>query len=559
MSNISLPSTLIRIPSQIVQSVSYSIDYIVDFALLTLINTMVKLYTYEKEFQAVFMHALSTSATKTDHLYRRLFTTPPFDPETPHFIETLESNKKYLEILNDEINQIISYFDDSSFIDELKKVACLKREVESRSKEINECLSTMEIYYPSSDKIEQVKDVKARYEALSVHMKAQIDRVKPRIEEKWNELCDSITLATDFASTHQFETDIIQNIQIFLTHILPDTRFNIPTEALSEAEALTLKEEYMMKLPFVLKNVGNSCYLASALQALFCLDETRTRLCRKLENRVSQDELAQQIKIQKQTVQLVNKLRAGQPALFSFFETTPLQELREAIFASKLHADLSNPSSIWSQHDAAYVVELFMRDILGYGFNTLKIFSADEIPGRIFSGPIENNYTLQLTLKDKKLCDLQDCIDDYFKNHSESDGRRFEISEGVVTDRSKIQPNELTVTAKTYYYKTFLEDLPDVMALHVKRFGAGLNKLETEVVLPIDGKLDFFTSELEQASGEIVGYIMHHGMTIGGGHYTARIKRDGRFFDCNDGVYHEITRAEFYAERQAYIVLVKKS
>lgn len=557
MSNIgfnSYHSSLVRMPQEIVHwAGNTALAHLIAICFQNLIATFEKIYQIEHALTVYLIDYLSSSAIKTDHLFRRLLTKPTFNPYLPKFNEKIGAKEKNAVILELEIAQISSFFQDASFIDDLTKVKKIKDETVSKLELMTDYLDDIEVHYPNFHDLQRIRTLKGKYQSFNQQVDKLIKEIAPRIRKKWDELCDSILQTTATATTHEHETHFILDIQKLIHGILPDhgAQFLIPPHKLSEAAALTIKEELVEELPFVLKNIGNSCYLASALQALFCLEETRTRLCKKLEIKRSEEELHLRENIQKQTVELVNKLRVSSQHFFSFFDATPLKQLREAIFSSKLHLELSDPTTMWTQQDAAAVVELFMTEILGYSFNTMKIFSTEEIPGRDFLGPIDPNSTLQLTLTEKQeSSSLQDSVNAYFDDHLETDVKDFDIEGG-------------TVSVSEYHYKTRLEELPEVMALHIKRFHANREdsgKIDADIVLPEDGRLDFSTAcEAEQTSCDIVGYIVHHGDSIRSGHYTACIRKDGRFFNCNDGIFREISREEFYSEKKAYIVIAKRT
>lgn len=347
-------------------------------------------------------------------------------------------------------------------------------------------------------------------------------------------------------------------------------------------------------IPFSLSNIGNSCYLASSLQVLFNFEAARERLYFALEDgRRGADTRIQGILNPLMDLCEVSQnndhsLSYSEPVL-----TDPVQSalfsLRFALFSSGLHCEL-RPQDLIEQMDPAFVIELFMRKILKYKFITQKVFSTEQIRDRIFYGPRDNNYILQLAIENEREGEIElhlsTLIENHFKARTEQDWQQFNLSEEeeiVVGNEapSSFLSKTKTIRVNSYESTIRLRTLPDIMAVQIKRFDSKPVKYSSvceeyqevkksdSIILPENGILDFskYYGTLEEANNQtkpvydIMGYITHLGDSTKSGHYVSYVKKGNRFWHCNDLAmppFEEISEQEFYSHRQSYILILSR-
>jgi ubiquitin C-terminal hydrolase len=325
---------------------------------------------------------------------------------------------------------------------------------------------------------------------------------------------------------------------------------------------------------------------------------------------------------------------------------SPAEQVREAIFASKLNPDLSNLANIYSQQDASAVL-LLLNDILDHGtiqtevedvgvldkqtgetvsasrhIDTKKLelrfdgVKADEKIGQLIdqlvpflllpeksnnaqrnklidqllpllnakSNPTQDLSDLMNQLKEikegspdletltadqlidlkgtLKKSDLKGMLDQFFTPERAITGKGNEDTRKFTLENGK----EVSLPFST---QTKVKNLPDSLALHVSRYTFDLQnmspgKLLDPVDLPKDGIVDmtpYCGKGSEEYKYEITGYVVHAGGNLGGGHYTSNIKIGDKFYECDDGnpAFHkEISAAEFYGNKNAYLVMLKR-
>lgn len=236
-------------------------------------------------------------------------------------------------------------------------------------------------------------------------------------------------------------------------------------------------------------------------------------------------------------------------------EASAGEKIRKAIFDSRLNADLRGNANRYTQQDAATAL-LLINDLLDNTFETVEVdtpFSMD----KSFARPVEENHKLEIALEKGWQYDLQTLIAHTFASKQSKDSRSFELEDG--------SESELPYTTQTQ-----LLSLPDSLALHLVRHHydrtkGRVSKLREPVTLPKDGIVDltpyYSGTKVQGCRYEMTGYVIHHGSSLEGGHYTANIKIGDKYYECDDlnpGFHREISRREFYGNRNAYLVMLKR-
>lgn len=160
--------------------------------------------------------------------------------------------------------------------------------------------------------------------------------------------------------------------------------------------------------------------------------------------------------------------------------------------------------------------------------------------------------------------DLNTLIAQFFKPELATDyfnkkvTRKFTLPNGNIID-------------STYVTQTKLTDLPELLTLHVSRYGFDLEKgpikENDSVALPQDGIVDmtpyYSGGNGESFTYEITGYVVHHGNSLNAGHYTANVKIGNKFYECDDmnpkpPFHTEISAKEFYSNENAYLLMLRR-
>lgn len=338
--------------------------------------------------------------------------------------------------------------------------------------------------------------------------------------------------------------------------------------------------------PLFIRNIGNSCYLSSVLQVLLSLKEIREKLehpkknelirnpskeiiCKQLRRILKWDRQGRQEEIEPSLLAL----------LFPSLDHRPMANFRNALFASELNRVEFPPQVLESldelemQKDAASVLELLMHDVFGYAFQIQKVAYSGSFSGSKVL-PLEFHSVLQIPLH-SKATSLEELIAAYSDVETICQAEKpVEVRTGL----NGIKPGKQEANIKNTsaleqnlykHHQMQLKSLPPILALHLKRFKSRngvLEKVGTPVKLPENGWMDLSKwyhpnhAKLASAQYELAGYVVHSG-SLNGGHYTACVKIEDRFFACNDlqePPFQPITKAEFYGNENAYLLVFKE-
>ena len=85
-----------------------------------------------------------------------------------------------------------------------------------------------------------------------------------------------------------------------------------------------------------------------------------------------------------------------------------------------------------------------------------------------------------------------------------------------------------------------MKTFPDFLFVELKRFGNDLKKNPKNISFPMDRVV-----LIDAQRYEIIGFINHHGASIGSGHYTAEIKNlhnggKEQWIQCDDNSVKEV-------------------
>jgi ubiquitin C-terminal hydrolase len=321
-----------------------------------------------------------------------------------------------------------------------------------------------------------------------------------------------------------------------------------------------------IKKPLVIKNEGNTCYLASVLQVLLALKEVREAIYQKGQSDQSQ-----------LTDDLINALKKlietnGIPAPAKNKQLSPIELVREAIFKSKLSPTEFPVDQLRGQQDAASLLGLLMEFLIDSKLMYEKKFFISPFNITI-SGDLEIFRLLMLTMNEeaKTLMDLIGNTFVFGKQDQREVESLIELNgvEGKKAVREESGSSDEDIASEeegTHSYKVNLKSLPDILPIHLTRFindGAKLTKNTMPIELPVDGILDlsdFCDDSMKNAAEyELMGQVIHEGGSLANGHYVAYVKIDDTYWYCNDSQIKELDDSKkFYNEKQAYLLIFKR-
>ena len=109
---------------------------------------------------------------------------------------------------------------------------------------------------------------------------------------------------------------------------------------------------------------------------------------------------------------------------------------------------------------------------------------------------------------------------------------------------------------------------PLTLLIQIKRFGHNHNANGTVTSLKNTSALDIplemdVSADISQdrltAHYECTGFIEHRGGSVNGGHYISYVKREGKWWLCDDSCVREATAAQVaVAKRNSYMISYRK-
>lgn len=295
------------------------------------------------------------------------------------------------------------------------------------------------------------------------------------------------------------------------------------------------------------KNIGNSCYLDAAVQALLA----SSKICEYIQ---------------------IGTKNALQKAIEGVIAGKESQEnLKGAIFASS-HPEFTE-GSFDKQLDAAAVIELFSQFTSPLPIETYRTVEGYDV---VFKAPADPTPMLQLSLDEST--SLEEALGSYLGEQESTNDWRCDPSasqnsgmEGKDYEEFKKKPPFQVASHKTV---TFLKKMPTTLLLHLKRFKKSessddLSKLHDKITLPEEGTIyltshgalslnDYTLHGGLKAKYCIKSYVVHKG-ELNGGHYISYLEWEGGYYRCNDlKEVREISREKFLNRTDLYLAVLEK-
>ena len=151
---------------------------------------------------------------------------------------------------------------------------------------------------------------------------------------------------------------------------------------------------------------------------------------------------------------------------------------------------------------------------------------------KLISQSFQSNFVLDIPIPTIKNCSIYDCLDLYFKDSQLSGDN------GIIEEKTNIKHNVIQ--------KVSLWNSPQILIISFKRFSYTGRKNNQLIWFPID-ILDiskYVSGYNNQKSKYSLYGICNHSGVLSGGHYTAYIKKNNKWYLCNDSNITEIHSVE---------------
>ncbi|MEL6539158.1 MAG: hypothetical protein AAFP93_00025 [Bacteroidota bacterium] len=288
-------------------------------------------------------------------------------------------------------------------------------------------------------------------------------------------------------------------------------------------------------------NLGNTCYVNSAMQALaMFVDLFDEKL---VESKVAENATAEQKVQHYKAIHARKQLaRAGKQMVDSINvgRDVPSSAAREFFNALE---DLGWPTPLGTQGDAGEIITLVANklDFPSYTLVTTKsspegkVQKTDATPGPIpLLMPIPAHAW-------ETSATMQEIVDDYFrpKSTKESigkDGKQYQaIVSLCLSGMSRLHKGLLPIKLVRADYSKKQDEHGDIVLDDKKRPISVSKKIATPVnkALEITLKASYLLGEETDRNYRLVGAV-HHSGSVTGGHYTAYIKKKGKWFYISD-------------------------
>lgn len=576
-------------------------------------------------------------------LFVFIFTPSAFDPKHPHFVEIINNKEVFVEKLKAKLNVLsLAEFTEknNAFFNDLNNLRTLSHDIPETIHQLEEFLAELQLYKKPFEIQKKVETLLKSYRMLELELNANLKKNGNSIFRTFNLIIDKLKLPSlanpprevlkellDFAKESILKMYSVEdenghrildekykkivkpdvwesfeeNYTLIVKLLLTDTSFIV--EDVHEERVVTDKECMEVKAPMGLRQIGNSCYIDSAMEALLCFPEIRQKLFQTLNQpegpkegdstvvRKTKEEALfdyeRKLKLQPFLKRVVSQSvvfsKDNNLSLLEYLlnnndgASKPMQKFRDHIFKAGYNSEL-DPRKLTQQNDTNIVVDILSR------FFDLKslartITITEQLPGmEFYKAEADEDYSPKANFPEGRTDDdeyaLQELINRMGHKDRAKDTKNFIPNEGHVCNEELAKTITLPkdATAKLSYESfTRFSKLPLILPMQLKRFNreAGDNvKVKNSVKLPSDGIVDLSeiyksdVSNTESTKYEIASMIIHTGDTDGG-HYYSKVRiKDGerdRYYIADDGdTPKEISQEQFFGTTDAYFVILKR-
>lgn len=351
-------------------------------------------------------------------------------------------------------------------------------------------------------------------------------------------------------------------------HVLKNT---IPGIVFSEEAEQLLRGIDQIFLPNGIRNLGNSCYLNSIIQALFASPEIYKIVDREireeeLERRAEENDDDFELRVQRYNEQYAaaEKLRKTLLLLFHaqcqgnkealVFLTS---KLREWLFDNKIINELRD------QQDAQEVMQAILDRLKVEMITIESVKKYQNLEAERENRSVESSLFLMLDVKDQNgpvSFSLQGLLDNYFQPKIVTDNDGWRIKEENV-----VEETEEEIVVNQWEESVKLVNAPRVIFIQLKRYqieDGQLSKIGHHVEMPAGGIVclkDCFKERGIDAPKEEVWYqveaVVPQSGSLYGGHYTANVKKGMDWYHCDDS---SVSKAKGSVSENAYFLVLQK-
>lgn len=572
----------------------------------------------------------------------RLIVTPEFDPSSSAFKDLIKDLKAREPSFQERVTKIQMGFTDNTMI-HADILAFKKLTIEIKDIWISlwNYAGILGFRKQGVSGYPEVLEVLKKYENLHVqlgkyfadHHRSIIDQFDQIVK-----LCRKGGIQAQIPEMYRQELIFLGEnwldiVEIYLRFVAPQDRLSsalkmeaghlkMTISSLKNPQQLALRQQEKIPSFLTLTNIGNSCYLDSSFQAIFCVKTLCDEIAKPISPKnISVDIYKKKLVIQKEILMFLQsqhvQARDYTPLEFALFlsgkgQGPSMDRLRDAIFDknSYLHGEFKNPFHKTRQMDAAAFVELLIDRFLSEAamFEMRERATTESLPGYEFNGPRNDRYWgLSLPCRAGQ---LQEVIDSYLGPH-------YEVEDTVANQRSfnpfdenakivdaskaervlnwfkefeKSKPAEAATfkkskgrKIKSFEQQYRLKKLPPVMVLQLNRFESVQRngqwvgvKNNQPIGLPSNGLIDLRNyydapedipqDKQPSAVYRVKSYVVHMGgSSIATGHYISRlIINDGKndkYYECNDlkpNGHQEISKKQFFDSTDAYLIVMEQ-
>lgn len=276
-------------------------------------------------------------------------------------------------------------------------------------------------------------------------------------------------------------------------------------------------------------NLGNSCFMNTAIQCLGHIDSFREFILSNTFDETSQ-KLCYQFK------RVLNGLWENDCTVnpVSFFKT-----IKQIAKKDKLNINFTNNNQNDIHEFLIFILEIMeseVKDTHDYFKNNMygkyTTIIKNKTKTKMMSKLDTSFITLMLPIKDT----LNECIVEYLKDeYLENENKWF---------------NEKTNTYEEIYKKFKIKELPNELIISFNRF--------TNMGLKINTNIDFpITMKLNNENYQLVSVANHSGNMFGG-HYYASVYHKDKWYTYNDASVTEMGESNIISP-DAYILFYKKN
>lgn len=462
------------------------------------------------------------------------------------------------EVVAQRIGRLAERVDQIEIVDKAGLTTMYRLYVDLISQELN--LRLIFEHHGNYLEPEQVEYLTVARDGINdqIHKLSEKAKSCSRVLEVFKEIEDNLKSAFEKVDRDKSSKVDIEAVEEYLTfaNLLEklEVKASVHDQKTYDGNIYDRAERYIKPMP--IRNYGNTCYLNSALQVILAIPHFKERICsdqwrsKTLTRYSGETDAEYAVRSAKHTKNFnadaakLKSVHSYFKALCTAFEKRDQPDINQAVrnlnqaFAKARCFD----GAIGRQHDAIQPIETLLSAI-DYAFETkmkvryTPLDAAQDIEkNREF--PQQQNQFIRLMMKDYVGDEPYATSFQGLLNH--------QFSELTIHERTRIDEDPIAVRHEL----TKLQNIEDYLVVKLERTGQCRQKASGRIIEGrhpeeikfTEGEIIDFSSAFEPsliATGEevlyeVVAVANHHGQTNRGGHWTAHVKRGGKWYVCDD-------------------------